>query len=387
MSPFQSPLPGALELPAPPEPPSSEPPMPSNRVLTAVLAPAILACSALAIGRLTGQTLDWAAEEGLTLERHLELTLEVEFDGGEMEVMGQRAPIEDMVELESGSFDGETSLEMAVTDTVRSVDDLGWPTAIVRRFDRLVADGVEEDDMDGLSEVTFIWDAERETYAAVVDDDQEMEPEERQMAEAALREDPACRWLLPEDPIEVGAIWRRELDVQRALELLAFPGLDLAATLAVAREVDDDLEPEAAAALDALLGQLERELNLGHVEATYEELREQEDGSSIAALSLAIVIELDFDGADLVREIVESVEDGDTELENLQLELLLEGEGEGELLWNLDGRRLHSLSTALDLTLEITGEADIASEGFVIPFVGEAAWGGSISSSRTVRAL
>lgn len=255
---------------------------------------------------------------------------------------------------------------LVVSDTLRELGE-GRPAVLERRFDRIrseatlnVTGEVEterkarlESKLEG-AEVRYTWVPEEDTYGKF------FHAEEGDEASLApLGEDMDLRCVLPKGPVEVGATW--QFATEDLVHLLAPCG---EVQLRTAEDSDRRLARSVRFGLGggleyAFNGKSQAECNV-----TWKEVRAV-DGRSCAVLELAV--DGRFLGAK--SEILgEDVLMGEA-LRGARIdrfEIALRVEGRGEVLWDLENGRAHSMELALaeDATLRVFEEgpdgADVA---------------------------
>lgn len=286
------------------------------------------------------ETIAFAPEEGTTLERtfqaHAEYTIE----------FGMRIDGEDLEPSEQPDYTSEWTETIAVTDEILGVED-GRPTDLKRTFDDLSqesTDTVGDDeverslssDLEGET-VRFTWDDDDEEYhVELVDEDSDLDPDVLQW----LSEDMDLLGVLPDDEVEVGDSW--EIDESVYLPLMWPSGL-------VGFHAEDEDAPDADdnERNQQTIDNLEAEGT-----ATFEEVREDEDGRRLAVLSIELSI---------TTSTSRTREDEGPEGESVEVTVdeEIERELEGEILWDLDAGHLHSVSLEGDSTWVQTESADV----------------------------
>lgn len=263
------------------------------------------------------EELVFAPEEGTTLKRSFEAQadyepaeLSVTLDGNELEVEQQVPVTLHFVE------------RIVVRDAIEGVED-GRPTELVRTFLELAQDYTfssegEDGEQSATSEleqrsVRFSWDAEEEDYSVeVADDGDELDEDLLEY----LREDMDLRGLLPEGEVAEGDEWEFDPTVYVAF---MWPSglLDFRTADEELDEVGRDMNAETMERIE------------GTAKARFAGVRE-EDGVRVAVLEIELDIET---GASAQRE---------TEQGTIDIELTIERELEGEILWDLENDHLVS---------------------------------------------
>jgi hypothetical protein len=319
---------------------------------------ALSACAALAALAAPGpESVRWAPESGTSLKRVFEAHHKLELSAATLTVDGQEIEGEELPEWRI-----DYSERVAVTDRIGELGQ-GVPLELERTFDELwtevqhAGEAFEEQEssrssspLEGVT-VRFLWDEEEERH--------DVESEEELDAEllGGLVEDMDLRAFLPADEVEEGDTWeagsRAFLDYMWPGGLLGFR---------------DDEEPDE---LDAELNQALYDNAEGTTRVTFDGLR-TEDDRRLAVLRLEIEVQ-----AEAGLEVEEPMPGTQT--------FRLEREVAGELLWDLEAGRLHSLSVEGDgretYRYEVSGEDE---EGVEHELVEQREFEGSVSYSASV---
>lgn len=343
-----------------------------KRALSTCLAVPLLLAFAPAVAEL-----GFHPESGTTIAKEFKVELDLAMDDLVFTLDGQ--DMGGMVQMDS---EPEINLVLSaeVTDTYNGVSD-GRPTDLVREFGEVSVEydsgedsGSETvDELEG-TEVRFRWNDEEEEYdVSFVDEDSDQDEEVLQ----ALGEDMDLRALLPPDgdPSE-GESWEVATELIPGLLLPGidyYGGLDAAASSA-------DIDEQGALFLELLQDQL-TDLPSGFtVTCQYKGTREADGGEAgVIAVELAGSGALDL--AEVILEVIsmQGAEMGiEPDISHADLEIELEGEG--ELLWSLEGGHVLAFEMSSDVAFYFDAAASIDAGGEVhdiegtIEFSGSASW-------------
>lgn len=317
-------------------------------VLTALGAPVLLG---LAIPR---ETVSFAPAEGLLLKKSFETTTEMNLEEMDMLMNGEPLPFEMDMDISI-----TTEQSVVVFDSYGAILE-GRPAKLTRTFDTLSSNSVSamsssmmgDEDVEaiGASElegatVVFTWNADEGVYRVAFAEDSD--GDEELLDE--LTEDMDLRSLLPPGDVAEGESW--SIDPAAMLHVLA-PGGNLAI-------VPEDVEMGGMALpggsgmdFNSMLGELD-----GEVSGKLVGIREV-DGVKLAVIELTVEVESTNDLTEMIRTMLEDAElppeAGNMEVESVDVELSIEGEG--ELLWNLT----HGHFAELNLSTEMQSTMDQA---------------------------
>jgi len=286
------------------------------------------------------ESLTYSPEPGLELTRTFDANAEYEIVFG-MEIDGE--------ELELGEqpdFTSEWNEHIVVTDEILEVED-GRPTDLRRTFDELSqtstdSDGENEAERGMTSDfedvtVRFLWDDDDEEYSVeFVDEDTELDADLLEW----LHEDMDLRAILPGYEVEEGDSW--EID-QAAYLPLMWPG-------GLLEFYPDDADGPAGEGNDRNQQTIDNLEATGT--ATFEEVREDDDGLRLAVLKVELSI---------TTSTERTREEEDPEGNSVEVEVTeeIERELEGEILWDIEGGHLHSVALAGDSEWVQTESADV----------------------------
>ncbi len=303
------------------------------------------------------ETLRFRLEEGTELVRTFEANAE-----SELQSMTRSLDGETFEEVDDLSMTIVSLERVVVRDEIVEVED-GRPTDFRREYVELLQESTRSDgenevdstsgcDLEGIT-VRFLWDdADEAFYAELDDDSDDVEDDTLEW----LRADMDLYGMLPEGDVEEGDSW--DIDAEPYLPLM-WPG-------GIVDYYDDE-----EVGYDAFEQKLNRALveNLeGEGTVTYEGTRD-EDGVLVAVLALELSVE---SSVELEREIelVEFDEDGRVGRPNgardsidVTVEVTIEREIEGELLWDLEAGHLHSARFEADGEWERTESRTVEHEG------------------------
>lgn len=297
------------------------------------------------------ETIRFAPREGLVLAKTFETNAEMVLDEMEMLMNGEPAPIPTEMDLTVSSV---RSIE--VVDTYVSVAD-GRVGKLARKFTALgdtsemamsmMVIGDQEMSVEGESELTgqgvhFTWNADDEGYDVSFDDESDGDEELLEN----LREDMDLRSLLPPGDVSVGDTW--SIDPEAMVDVLS-PGGDLA--IVPDEDAMEDMGGMGGGNTGMNLGDMLGDIS-GEVTGTLTAIR---DGN-VAVITIELEIESTNDLTESIREMMA---DSETpagveamEIESVDVELSMEGEG--VLLWSIDGGHFleFTLSSSLDSTMD-----------------------------------
>lgn len=195
--------------------------------------------------------------------------------------------------------------------------------------------------------IVFKWNEEKGQYDLTDEEGEEVD-EDMQM----MSEDADLRIFLPKSEVEEGDSWS-----VKGKDLLGVfvPGVNIDKAMARADE-------EAAKGGDVPFTPsdfLKFMEELGEIECTYQGTKEV-NGRVLQVIALKPMIEKTIDLTDVLTEIIDEASGGAQEFD-LSVELVLEGEGSGELLW--DAEAGHFRSYKLDMDLQTLIDASGSAQG------------------------
>jgi hypothetical protein len=328
-----------------------------------------------------------------TLERSVELFASIDLDDAEVTAMGQTMGPEAM-----GRDFSEASAEMTLDFTqvdLYHTSERGHALSLLRTFGQARFNGDPLPD-EGPRAVNLIWDAVGKRHMASLPEDSEQDADEEQIQRvlSVLRGEVDAQFLLPTKPVEPGATWETEVDLQGLIDLMV-PGLDLeqsialgkvmieeemakadedqADEVAIGRQLMNDLSSQMRAAIKPMVASV----SLASIETI--------EGRQIARMPFSFELSFDFDPAATILAALEQSEEA-PELKNFRFELHLEAEIEGELLWDVQGNYSHELHIDGDYSIDASGGALVIMEEMgEMPFEGLVAFSGSFESTHRTR--
>jgi hypothetical protein len=202
----------------------------------------------------------------------------------------------------------------------------------------------EESALEGTT-VLFVWEEDDEEYTkSFGDDGGDEELLEKLNLDGYLIE------FLPDGEIAEGEEW--EIDAS-AFHILTYPGGDLSYETVDAEEEDDGSRED--------LDEQYRENMEGEILAEYQGTRD-EDGILVAVIALTVETSTSIEQEqELEAQIGEETADG-TATNTMEFEFELEG----ELLWDLEAGRAHSLQLSGDKTFNLTNNQQFEGAGLTI---------------------
>lgn len=335
------------------------------------MIPVRLACAAalavpfLAASRPALEAPTFHPREGLVLDKRFEVALEMEVDDGSIRVHGGTTKFETRV---PSGLKASVACDLAVSDTYESMS-ARRPLSLLRRFEGLELAwraGGEEVGSDALerhrdASVRFRWNEKEERYDASFD---HVDGEGEMLA--WFREDADLRGLLPARAVEVGASWNVE---RAALAEVLLPALSLDVLKQASAQLQDD---ETLAALATSLGELGKGIT---TECTWRGVSTV-DGKRLGRIDVQVRGKPKVDLADAIAKAFE----GEDELRPREVEVALEIDGQGELLWDMDGGHFarfdlkSDLEVSLDAELEVQAGDDRWTTAWTFEASGEGAW-------------
>lgn len=195
--------------------------------------------------------------------------------------------------------------------------------------------------------IVFKWNEEKGQYDLTDEDGEEVDEDMQMMAE-----DADLRIFLPKSEVEEGDSWS-----VKGKDLLGVfvPGVNIDKAMARADE-EAAKEGDVPFTPSDFLNFMEE---LGEIECTYQGTKEV-NGRVLQVIALKPMIEKTIDLTDVLTEIIDEASGGAQEFD-LSVELILEGEGSGELLW--DAEAGHFRSYKLDMDLQTLIDASGSAQG------------------------
>jgi hypothetical protein len=325
--------------------------MTSKHLLTALVAvPCLMALEPRA------DEVHFAPSEGSSLKK----TFGIEFSLA----LGDLTMIANGMDASGGiPADLEVFLEIAMT-VVDTYDDMEAekPLDLIRLYDSRSltwetpnesSSGDEE--FEGLAgkQVRFQWNGDTETYAVTYH-----ESEGEQEWIEGLGVDMDLRSMLPEGEVSEGDTWT--LAAEQVVPLL-FLGAELDE---LSLDLEDDPEGIGALLESELRPQIESLLDELVAECTYAGRREV-DGATMGAIDLQIKNEGTLDLSGMLLQLIEIQTAGvpaEVDIDEAVVTVALDGEG--TLVWDLEGGHLHSfeLSPELEILIDVSLSIDVSGE-------------------------
>lgn len=290
----------------------------------------------------------WPREESLIYapEADLELTRTFEANAEYDIVFSMEVEGEELELGEQPDFTSEWNEHIVVSDEILEVED-GRPTDLRRTYDELSqtstdSDGEDESERGMTSDfegetVRFLWDDEDEEYTAkFVDEDTELDEDLLQW----LHEDMDLRAILPGYEVEEGDSWDIDQDVYLPL---MWPG-------GLLEFYPDDADGPSGEGDDRNQQTIDNLAAEGT--ATFEEVREDDDGRRLAVITVELSI---------TTSTERTREEQDPEGNSVEVEITeeIERELEGEILWDIEGGHLYSVELEGDSEWVQTEAADV----------------------------
>jgi hypothetical protein len=305
-----------------------------------------------------GDKLSFHPENGLSLKRNFSSKQEITLDDMSMSMNGQPTPMPMEIDMNMNM-----SQTLEVVDVYKAVKD-GRVEKLVRSFDTIESNGdfnleggVPEPQEKKISaktelqgkKVQFAREAgENEFKKSYTDSDGDEKLLE------GLEEDMDLRGLLPEKEVSDGDTWKVELDT---IKRILMPGGQLG------------LKPEKDGSDSDMMGGMD---DVGDISQMLDELEgdataeykgsSEADGVKVGKVHLRFKIKSSKDMSDKVREAMAKAPDRGFEMEVDHMDVEVELEGEGDLLWNLAGGYAHSfemsgkLKTTTDMGFKVNAQ-------------------------------
>ncbi len=317
--------------------------------LSAALGPALLAAS------LSGDKIEFRAAEGLSLRRDFTSVHHLTLDDMEISQNGQPLPMEIQMDMEM-----DMRLNIGITDEyvsmgterpaklVRSFDELGQQSEFSMKSDQIPGGNQDksigaESELEG-KKVVFAWDADSSAYRTSFDSG---EGDESLLE--GLEEDMDLRFLLPGKEVAEGDTW--EVDVKK-LRLLLSPGGDLKL-----KPSEEDMGGMGGMqGMDSMsdFSSMFDDLVQGTATAEYRGQRDI-DGVSCGVILLKLDISASADLTEQIGAMAQELPEGMGDMEIERMDLEVEIEGEGTIHWDLAAGVPHSyeLPGKLGMTMDM----------------------------------
>lgn len=322
----------------------------------------LAACGVLASTLLAasprGDALKFQVAEGTSLTRSLAIGVTINMDGGTISMMGE----EQEIPAEDEPLEVDAAIE--VIDNYAKMED-GAVVMMTRSYDTFAVEATDsEDSMDDIElegeKVNFERDEEGNYTKSLGEDKREA------ALLNGLELDMDFTVLLPADEVEPGAEWAVKDGNTKSLFLPGgFPGSENDETIEyVISEVAVPLFVEGCEDFA--------------INCTYVGLKKEEE-VSLAEISFKFEGSTGGDFADILMAIGDI--EGDSGMpEDIEADASVDFEGEGTLLWNVEGGHAHSfemlVQPTIDLTMDMTqdmGDQTLEME-FAVELSGELEW-------------
>lgn len=347
-------------------------------VATLVLTPALFAFTP------RGTALKFSVAEGSTKTKTFTSNAELTLDDMGMLLNGQESPMMPDIEMAV-----TTNFSVTVSDDYLAMGD-GQPKKLKRSFDSVeqstdmemeidVMGQVQNNDMsiptsselDG-AEILFTWDDELGDYVASFPE----EEGDKELLEG-LTEDMDLRSFLPGSDVSEGDEW--EVEPFALLTVLA-PGGNL-------KLIPEDIDSADAMGMNQDMGDFNdwfTEDMEGAVNATFKGTKETEDGAKVGVIAVSVKITNAVDLTEMMQEGLSELPDEAGEMEVSSMDLALELEGEGTLLWNLSAGCAHSFEMTSDFGLQMDIAMSLSTGGMEMDIEQSMEFSGSLTSTASV---
>lgn len=334
-------------------------------------------------------SISFTVAEGATKNKSFTNNLEMSLDDMSMLMNGNESPMMPDISLQVSA-----GFELQVTDEYVKMRE-GAPATLSRTYESMDQTRNSEMEMDIMGQVTsqdssagseselegstvhFKWNSDEGDYKPSFPDDEG----EAELLEG-LTEDLDFRSLLPDDEVSEGDEWKVE---PIALRDILLPGGDLKL---IPEESDDEadmmgMNSDVGSANDWFTDDLE-----GEVLATFAGMRETEGGTKVAAITFTFEI---TNAVDLTESMQEGMDDADLppevgEMELNSVDLELELEGEGTLLWDISAGCAHSFEMESDLALLMDVSMDISAQGMDMNIEQSLEFSGTLNAEASIGA-
>lgn len=315
-------------------------------LLTTLSVPALLAFS------YPDAKLVFGVEAGTSLKKTFKSSVQLTLDDMNMTMNGQDPPMMPEIDMTLS-----TDMEVVVSDEYVAIGD-GAPKHVKRTYDTLAmnTEMTMEMDMMGTSQnqempmtfsselegktVDFKLDADSGEYIATFPDG---EGDDELLTD--LSEDMDLRGFLPSGAVAEGDEW--DVPAAQLVNILA-PGGNL-------KLMPEDVDVDAMMGMQSNFGSMSdwfTEDLKGEVKASFTGTRDV-NGKKVGVIALRVDISNAVDLTEMVEAAMEEIElppeAGDIEFDHMDIEI--EFEGEGTLLWDLEGGHAHSLELSGDFAL------------------------------------
>jgi len=349
-------------------------------VATLLLTPALLAFQP------RGTEIAFTVKEGTTKTKTFSSSTELSLDDMSMLMNGQESPMMPEIEMTITS-----NLEVAVSDEYVTMRD-GAPGKLLRTYDTLEQGQSMEMEIDIMGQVqsqdqdvpakselegetiAFKWNEEEGEFVAAFP-----EGEGNEDLLENLIEDMDLRALLPESEVSDGDEWKID---PAALATVLTPGGDL-------KFVPEENDSEDMMGMNSEMGDFSdwfSEDIEGEITATFTGTRETDEGVNVGVIVLSIEI---ANAVDMTEKVQEQMENADLpgevgSMEMNSMDIALEFEGEGTMLWNLAEGCAHSFELSGDITLQVEMSMSISAQGMDMEIEQSLELSGSMSTEASI---
>ena len=345
--------------------PRSPAPRSFSLVIVARRASIVCACLLLGFASPAGEKIEFHPELGSSLQKTYTLKGDFELDQLSLVADGQ-----DMAEMLGLELNMRTEAKFAVTDVIEALDP-GRPKKLTRTFDDLeqlmhfnvsVQMGGEPQDEEVVMSselegetVVFTWNAEKEEFDISFQDSEG----DASLLEG-LTEDMDLRAFLPDHEVAEKDTWKVEL---ANLHSIAMPGGDLRLMPEDAELDDSDFDFLEEIGED--FREKMKDLFQGECNCMFTGIRE-ESGVRLGEIAIQIEVASTLDLTEILTELITKLAEFGGEMPEFSIDtadLNLDYDGEGILLWNIEGGRAHSFTLSGDAQIAFDISASVEAEG------------------------
>lgn len=347
-------------------------------------ASALLFAPALLAFQPRATSIAFTVAEGTSNTKTFSNTMTMSLDDMQMLLNGNESPMMPQIDMTI-----ESGLTITVSDDYVKMGD-GAPAKLKRTYDSLEQTRNMEMEMDIMGQVqnqdtatgseselvgeSVLFTMSEGEYIPTF---AEGEGDEKLLEN--LAEDLDLRGLLPDGEVDEGAEWKVDPVV---LKDILVPGGDL-------KFIPEEADDGDMMGMDSEMGDFEdwfSEDIEGEVLATFKGMKETEDGTKVAIISITIELANAVDLTEKMQEGLENAdlppEAGDMEMNSMDIEMELEGEA--TLLWDIAAGRAHSFEMESELSLLVDMSMSVSAQGMDMEIDQSMEFSGSMTASASV---